>query len=590
MYRSIQHSSPRGSIIGKRLLSVLSLLVWTACIASLSAQAQSAPPRIFFTDLISGPNTGGESVSGTSGAYVTIYGNFFGSSQGTSTVTLNGASCLRVVSWGTAYLQYQKIVVQLGASCTSGPFVVTTSAGASNTDQTFTVRSGNIYCVSTSGNDSSSGAFPSNCWATIPKAKNTIAAGDIAYIENGVSQTAQDNYTASLDIEAAGTSTNPRALVVYPGATATIGQAGSGLKAIRAPNLGQATTDWVIAGFTLNGDNQEAISVGGSGSVRWRIIGNKLSCPNASGESGCFSSNLSGYIYFYGNEVTNAGANNASKQQHSVYFSTDTNHVWCAWNSIHNNTTCREIQFHSSPLCVPVCGSGDTTGFDQYDLHVHDNLIHDGACDGINFATVDPSKGTVEAYNNVIYSEGKGPDPPDGFANYACIYSPGYTNTGSSGGGAILVYNNTLYDCGARGGLNGGGAGAIGSIATSNGLSMLVKDNVIYQNTNELYLEQGDTALTCDHNLFYSVGGAPSQCTSTVNSSPSFVSLGSDFHPQTGSPAIDAGVNTGVVTDKDGVIRPQGTAYDLGAYEYFTGSGKPPQPPSPPTNLKVIVQ
>ena len=34
------------------------------------------------------------------------------------------------------------------------------------------------------------------------------------------------------------------------------------------------------------------------------------------------------------------------------------------------------------------------------------------------------------------------------------------------------------------------------------------------------------------------------------------------------SPAIDAGMNTGVATDYDGTARPQGAAYDIGAYEY----------------------
>ena len=41
-----------------------------------------------------------------------------------------------------------------------------------------------------------------------------------------------------------------------------------------------------------------------------------------------------------------------------------------------------------------------------------------------------------------------------------------------------------------------------------------------------------------------------------------------DFHLLFNSPAIDAGTNTGVATDYDGTARPQGAAYDIGAYEY----------------------
>src|SRR5208282_5168926 len=44
-------------------------------------------PRIFFTDLLSGPNNGGQSGDG---AFVTIYGSGFGATQGSSTVAVGG--------------------------------------------------------------------------------------------------------------------------------------------------------------------------------------------------------------------------------------------------------------------------------------------------------------------------------------------------------------------------------------------------------------------------------------------------------------------------------------------------------------------
>ncbi len=54
------------------VLLVLMAVVMSAGVAS----AQTQPPQIFFTDLDSGPNAGGENMGGTAGAYVTIYGNF----------------------------------------------------------------------------------------------------------------------------------------------------------------------------------------------------------------------------------------------------------------------------------------------------------------------------------------------------------------------------------------------------------------------------------------------------------------------------------------------------------------------------------
>src|SRR5215471_10148185 len=98
----------------KKLGIFSSLVALSTMLGASMAVAQA--PRLFFTDIDSGPNSGGESVSGFSGAYVTLYGNYFGSSQGSSTVTLKGTNCLRVVSWGTSWLWYQKIVVQLGSN------------------------------------------------------------------------------------------------------------------------------------------------------------------------------------------------------------------------------------------------------------------------------------------------------------------------------------------------------------------------------------------------------------------------------------------------------------------------------------------
>ena len=72
-----------------------------------------------------------------------------------------------------------------------------------------------------------------------------------------------------------------------------------------------------------------------------------------------------------------------------------------------------------------------------------------------------------------------------------------------------------------------------------------------------------------------------------------------DHHLTSASPAKDAGLtvlpnnsfvpNPGptIGNDKDGVLRPQGTAFDIGAYEFFTGAGT--NRPNPPTNVHAVV-
>lgn len=557
-----------------------SFLLFLGSLLFFASSAFAQAPRIFFSDLPSGPNAGGENVGGFAGTYVTLYGNFLGSSQGTSSVTLSGASCLRVVSWGTTWQWYQKIVVQLGASCTSGNFVVTTSAGASN-GVAFTVRSGNIYSVTTTGSDSASGSFAAPL-RTIVACKNKMVAGDICYIGAGVVQSAQETFEAALSIEQAGTAASPKALVGYPGANPQPqigGSTGTGY-GIRVADIGVSPHYWIFAGLHIydNGGNS-AISV--LNVHDWTIVGNLIECPGFNAQRGCIQASQSTYVYFYGNEVTNTGVNPASgKQSHSVYFSTDANHAWAAWNHIHDNYTCRAIQFHSSPV-------GGSTGQDQYDLHVHDNVIHGDNCDGINFATVDPSKGTVEAYNNLIYHVGLRV-PPDGGGNFTCIAQPGIVNAGAAPTGTVQIYNNTLYDCSSSLGQPQGFPN-FGAVGNDNPPGMALTNNLIYQPGSQPYLEgstYNEQGFSGTKNLWFGQGSGPSQFTSNINADPSFVNLANkDFHLQSTSPAINAGVAISTLTtDITGILRPQGSAIDIGAYEYNSGG---PAPPPPPTLLSV---
>ncbi|HEY8995439.1 MAG TPA: right-handed parallel beta-helix repeat-containing protein, partial [Lacunisphaera sp.] len=59
-----------------------------------------------------------------------------------------------------------------------------------------------------------------------------------------------------------------------------------------------------------------------------------------------------------------------------------------------------------------------------------------------------------------------------------------------------------------------------------------------------------------------------------------------------GSPAIDIGYNAagdGITTDIDGIVRPQGGAYDAGAYEYVASVSTPPAITTQPTSRTVSV-
>src|SRR5882724_12170639 len=76
-----------------------------------------APPRIFFSDLESGPNTGGQN---NRGVWVTIWGKGFGAERGGSTVTIGGGAAAEYPIWTDT-----KITFQLGPSAKTGDIVVT---------------------------------------------------------------------------------------------------------------------------------------------------------------------------------------------------------------------------------------------------------------------------------------------------------------------------------------------------------------------------------------------------------------------------------------------------------------------------------
>jgi hypothetical protein len=577
-----------------------SWLLLFVCIAGAAPNVW-AQPRIFFSDLESGPNTGGKD---NKGVWVTVWGRGFGAERGGSTVTIGGGAAADYPVWTDSKITFQlgpaarsgEIVVHLQSdhtrkqpgAATSGlpsiatnglPSVATSGLPSITTNGLpFSVRPGRIFFVAGKGNDRNQGSFAAP-WKTITHAKDSMSAGDVTYIGNGVAQNSEDSYTAYLSMDHGGGSNSgkpqaPKALVAYPGAVVTIGAARGLEYGIRTPNIHAREDYWVISQLHIIGGRQ-AMDISGTG---WKIVGNEMECPGADGQVGCVETSQASHIRFYGNEVHNAGMSPASsKFYHAVYFSTDSNHIDVGWNNIHDNFTCRAIQFHSSPLCSPGCGSNDETGRNQYDLHVHDNVIHGDNCNGINFATVDPSKGTVEADNNVIYHVGVRDPQQDGGA-FSCIYLAGITNHGQAGTGTVEIFNNTLYDCapnssrnaeGSRGALSVGGGPA--------GLVMRLRNNIVFELPGELYLDGSKSQITGEKNLWFGLGVGPSQTAGNVNADPQFVELsGFNFHLRKASPARAAGMALqpnnplsvpGQMTDKDGVLRPQGKAYTLGAYE-----------------------
>ena len=168
------------------------------------------------------------------------------------------------------------------------------------------------------------------------------------------------------------------------------------------------------------------------------------------------------------------------------------------------------------------------------------------------------------AYNNIIV------DSPGGIlAGYNADSCLIYNNTivGNNADTAVSPYSaDPIYNAGIHVGSNG---------ATN----CIVRNNLIYQpGASPQSLSNTGTGTILDHNL---CDRADAGC--GVVGDPRFVDPAArNFHLLSGSPAINVGANlaTIVINDFDGISRPQGAVYDIGAYE-FVGA-------VPPTTINTL--
>ncbi len=172
---------------------------------------------------------------------------------------------------------------------------------------------------------------------------------------------------------------------------------------------------------------------------------------------------------------------------------------------------------------------------------IRNSIMHDNGSVGIMLG----SGSNNVAYNNIVYGNSRAY-----FGGGIYVNHEGATNN--------QVYNNTVYN-------NNGYCIAVGAYSTG----AIVQNNVCWQNTNNSIANDGSGS-SISNNL-------------TVD--PKFADTSNrNFGLQVGSPAIDAGKAISMVsTDFTGRPRPQGAAYDCGAFEYFVTL-------TPPINLAVKVQ
>jgi hypothetical protein len=555
----------------------------------------AAAPVCLYQDVLSGPATGGE---GGDGIYLSIYGHNFGSSQGTSTVTVNGTPVAQYLVWGSnndVTGEHDQISVQIASGTTGTGNIVVTTSGGSCSNLTFTVRSGNIWFIGSGivndtpgsncttiengtagGGAGGSGTYGSPWTLTSTNVPVTsggystyrtpytyyhcIANGDVLVFLDGVNYPyfAGSGEGGALTMDKGGwTSSSFITIQARPGATAILGGTVDSMNGIGSTGDASYT---VISGMTLigQGSNTSALHA-------WdyfRIVGNTLECPDCYNEAGGgieaadvrASTYVSG-IEALGNNIVNisnnttALPNGSNKQFHDVYFTGD---GWeFAWNRISNTAAYNGFQVNQD----------SSSGY--YNFSIHDNDIADvnGSC--INLATIDPSSGYILVYNNILHHCGLARASDGGTDNpHNCIADK--RSGTATGAGTVYFYNNTMFDCSSI--LNTfsgeGESGAIQVNTSQNNVTDNFTNNIIYQpaytytsSQNVFFAANGTNGtLAGSNNIFYSAA-TPSSTTPAATygtiENPLFVSAAdgawTHYELQATSPAIGAGVQVGPV-------------------------------------------
>jgi hypothetical protein len=549
--------------------------------ASLPIKAQTDRPILFFSDITSGPNNGNSDNSlgqtpGQNGAIVTVWGRHLENAK----VFCNGAEAACYYFRGnasqpadlTTYHQMQMISFQIShlAQDGAGEIYAMVNGNRSNS-LPFTVRSGNIYFVKTNGNDDTGDGSWNQPWRTIPKAVNAIAPGDIAYICDGVNQTTETDFNSCVNLNSDGSVTHPKALVVYPAATSKVGN----------PNIerafhnfntetGDYSRHWVLSRFKITTGQ-----VGAPANTGCRIIGNYLTAPEGNGWDGAINADGNDIVVL-GNELAHVGAASCYKFYHAIYFKgyrkddpprapTESNRE-IAWNYIHDCNSNRAINIYSEQA---------NSAFIKRHF-VHDNVIVNQRGDGIMLGYYVTGENWI--YNNLLVKAGLGPEFEEPTYHTGIRINTGHENV-SPIETIIYCYNNTLYDCGFSNAIYVEENGSV--LISSEALSMSTvnfRNNIIYSSSNPyVATESGSIPVGDFRNCWFGNGAAPAWDTGAIATDPKFINTSADeFSLQPSSPCINAGIDVATIIKHDllGTPRPQGSAFDLGAYEFIeTGVG-----------------
>jgi hypothetical protein len=396
------------------------------------------------------------------------------------------------------------------------------------------------YYVAPWGNDSYSGVSWDSAFVTLQHAADIVDAGDSVFAADG-------EYTG-FDLRAGGTTSTP---IVFEAAGDSV--VINTQNPVTTDGINIEGADWVVIdGFNLIGLPRAGIRVALSQHVE---VKNNFCDHN--GRWGVFTG-FADYAYIHHNICQ------YSQAEHGIYFSNSADHPTIRYNICHHNNA-NGIHMNGDES---MGGDGLIT-----DATVECNIIYENGANGGSGINCD---GVAESYifNNLLFM-----NHASGISLYRIDASAGSYNT--------RVYNNTI--------INAADARWCVNINTGSTDDTLYNNILINQHSwrGSIAIDQSSlSGFHSDYNVV--VDRLSNDGGNTTMTLTEWQALGydlhsmladpldsifvnwpaGDYHLQDNAQAIDAGidlVSAIVHYDLDSIARPQGSGFDIGAYEYNAG-------------------
>ena len=257
------------------------------------------------------------------------------------------------------------------------------------------------------------------------------------------------------------------------------------------------------------------------------------------------------------------GSSEVFNSRYGVGFENTVHDIVIDGVSSHNNS-----ELYIGPVSSYQNGDGFSDDAGTYNLTIRNSVAYNNQDAGFDIRAVNFSCTNCKSYNNVHYGfrlwDNGGPFTMINGLAYGNAWFPlQLQNLGP----ATYFYNCTFV----------GSSGDKGYLIDQSASNLILR-NTVFAGFKTGMSNGSLTAVDDDYDLYFSTSGTLGYTMGphSFKADPMFVNpAGGDYHLQAQSLAIDAGTTLAqVTTDLDGNPRPQGVAYDIGAYE-FVGTAAP---------------